>query len=338
LTPIGTVGAIIVGAGRGIPVMQLTATSKEPRPLVFTIVDIVGANEEAFTVHANSGWLTTNATVSLPGTVQVTVRVTDDRSECVLVENGAVRRRNGGCFVEMQVGIVVVGFFTCPSSIVHYLALDQEEALLDWETPTIPSTAVGLSVVVSDGRKRFPPGKFSIAYTTSPELHGAVARCEFNITVINGFQRLAAYIRHEQTLSSLTDYIVDDSRFDLRVRGKLQSPAGAALPCRPKIFVMACGLARVCLPGASHARLFRGYFSGYLCLWDHQQPGRAFYPCAKAWHRSADAHSAHLVHCWDPVQQRSRLSPGERQRDPCRRSPGNLCRSRCVVKLCRTPA
>ena len=56
-----------------------------------------------------------------------------------------------------------------------------------------------------------------MGYITSPLLAGARATCRFNITVINGYRRVASHVRHEASSSTTLDYIMEDSRFDLRV-------------------------------------------------------------------------------------------------------------------------
>lgn len=121
--------------------------SEENLAIRYSLEDVrrSGGDAAVFSIDTTSGSLSTVGPLVGPGVALLVLRATDNRSSC---RTATLTVLDGGCYVEITVRVVVVGFLQSCTSIVYYLPASEDNVTLSLATPELPTIATQLGVLV----------------------------------------------------------------------------------------------------------------------------------------------------------------------------------------------
>lgn len=165
----------------------------------------------------------------LPGTISVTIAVSDNRTSCTRAAIGRTPIvTQGPCTTRILVNIEVGIFLGCPSIATVYTPLDTTVADVHWETPRLPASLENLNVTVDlgDTASTFSPytynvGSRTVRYESEPLSIGGRVVCEFDVVVRTGVSVNVMSIARTATNVSVQEFLLVEVT---------ESNAGARLP------------------------------------------------------------------------------------------------------------
>ena len=168
--------------------------------------------------RGQSGELKLKAALTMAGTISVTVRVQDARSQCTLRgQNGQPVTTAGGCVTAVSVDIRVAVFLSCPGSIVTLVPLGDDAAEVAWSEPTLPAYLGDLAVTrdVADTASTASPflygtGTRRVTYRTEALTVGGSIECAFDVTVLPGYEVEVGSIGRKAAPTQVQEFLVID--------------------------------------------------------------------------------------------------------------------------------
>lgn len=205
---------IPLNTAAGTELTSISATAETNYgPVAFTL-----GNEAAPVAVSSSGVVTLARALETPGTIEVSVLVTDARAECAVLDpSGAPRTTQGGCVTRVALSIRTAVFLNCPSDQNAYLSLSESAAALSWQAPTLPSFISGLGVTrdLADAQTSEAPflysvGRRRVTYTTEDLSVGGKLVCSFDVVVQYGFRLLVESIGRKASPERVQQFLVVD--------------------------------------------------------------------------------------------------------------------------------
>lgn len=257
LPPIFATPISFVSVGVGLPAFTTILDLKVMGQAGITLSMTKKLGRHADDFHLNGTRFSLSTVALDAGEAEVIFKATDDRSACITVNATFV----GGCFAEMRVRLLFVGFVGCPEAErILYLEATEASKSVKITPPLLPSSREKVFPVFhhDTNQTEYGVGRYVFVYWTSSVDVGSSPICSSALEVRRGFNLYASKVRHVlyqgQSLSrdfvlesfetvagmlTLTDFTVSGTGFDYNLAfGILGEKAPFTLIMPSKIYAV----------------------------------------------------------------------------------------------------